>query len=48
VIDSAASPEGVHVDRDAYDDLPDGVLVVDPSGVILVANPAAGRVSGAP
>jgi PAS domain S-box-containing protein len=34
------------VDRDAYDDLPDGVVVVDPSGVILVANPAAGRVLG--
>jgi PAS domain S-box-containing protein len=36
------------VDRDAYDDLPDGVLVVDPSGVILVANPAAGRILGTP
>jgi PAS domain S-box-containing protein len=46
VIDSVASSEGEHVDRDAYDDLPDGVLIVDPSGVILVANQAAGRLLG--
>jgi PAS domain S-box-containing protein len=34
------------VDRDVYDDLPDGVVVVDPSGAVLVANPAAARILG--
>jgi PAS domain S-box-containing protein len=34
----------VSLDKTAYDDLPDGVLVVDASGSVLVANPAAERI----
>ena len=29
-----------------YDDLPDGVVVVGPAGVVTVANPASGRILG--
>jgi len=32
------------VDTSAYDDLPDGVLVTDGSGTVLLANPAAERI----
>jgi signal transduction histidine kinase len=32
------------VDREAYDDLPDGVLVLDPDGTVQLANPAAARI----
>ena len=32
------------LDKSAYDDLPDGVLVVDPSGAVVVVNPAAERI----
>jgi signal transduction histidine kinase len=32
------------VDKRAYDDLPDGVLVADPSGTVIVVNPAAERI----
>lgn len=31
------------LDKSAYDDLPDGVVVVDPSGAVVVVNPAAER-----
>jgi hypothetical protein len=37
----------VSLDKSAYDDLPDGVLVVDPSGAVVVVNPAAERILGA-
>jgi signal transduction histidine kinase len=33
----------VSLDKSAYDDLPDGVVVVDPSGAVQVVNPAAAR-----
>jgi PAS domain S-box-containing protein len=32
------------VDKQAYDDLPDGVLVLDPGGTVVLANPAAERI----
>ena len=32
------------VDKRAYDDLPDGVLVADSSGAVMVVNPAAERI----
>jgi PAS domain S-box-containing protein len=38
-LDSTAS-----LDKTAYDDLPDGVLVVDPRGTVLLVNPAAERI----
>ena len=34
-------------DKRAYDDLPDGVLVLDPSGAVQLVNPAAQRILGA-
>lgn len=36
------------IDKGAYDELPDGVLVLDPNGSVLVANAAAGRVLSTP
>ena len=36
---------GVH-DKTAYDDLPDGVLVADDTGAVVVLNPAAARMLG--
>jgi signal transduction histidine kinase len=32
------------VDKEAYDDLPDGVVVLDPDGTVVLANPAAARI----
>ena len=32
------------MDKGAYDELPDGVLVADPAGVVLLINPAAARI----
>jgi signal transduction histidine kinase len=32
------------VDKEAYDDLPDGVLVLDPDGTVVLANPAVERI----
>ena len=32
------------MDKQAYDDLPDGVLVLDPGGTVVLANPAAERI----
>ena len=32
------------MDKGAYDELPDGVLVADPTGVVLLVNPAAARI----
>jgi len=37
-------PEEVHVDKAAYDELPDGVLVADAAGRVLLVNPAAERI----
>jgi len=34
----------VDLDKGAYDDLPDGVVVVDPDGTVLLINPAAARI----
>jgi signal transduction histidine kinase len=34
------------VDKQAYDDLPDGVLVLDAGGSVVLANPAAERILG--
>jgi signal transduction histidine kinase len=34
----------VTIDKGAYDDLPDGVLVADASGTVLLVNPAAERI----
>jgi len=34
------------IDKAAYDELPDGVLVVDPAGRIVLVNPAAERLLG--
>jgi hypothetical protein len=34
----------VTLDKSAYDDLPDGVVVTDPTGAVLLANPAAERI----
>ncbi|HUR52347.1 MAG TPA: ATP-binding protein [Mycobacteriales bacterium] len=36
------------MDAAAYDHLPDGVLVLDPSGTVVLANPAAERMLGTP
>lgn len=35
------------IDKHAYDDLPDGVVVVDARGAVLLVNPAAERILGA-
>ncbi len=35
------------LDKTAYDDLPDGVLVADATGTVVLLNPAAARVLGA-
>ena len=35
------------VDKRAYDDLPDGVLVADPNGTVIVVNPGAERILAA-
>ena len=37
-----------HPDKTAYDDLPDGVVVADASGSVVVLNPAAERLLGIP
>jgi len=34
----------VDLDKSAYDDLPDGVVVVDPDGAVQLVNPAAARI----
>jgi signal transduction histidine kinase len=38
----------VTIDKGGYDDLPDGVLVADASGTVLLVNPAAERILAAP
>ncbi len=36
------------LDKNAYDDLPDGVVVADDQGVVTLVNPAAARILGTP
>ncbi len=36
----------LEIDKGVYDELPDGVLVLDASGAVRVANPAAARILG--
>jgi len=38
----------VTIDKGAYDDLPDGVVVADPTGAVVLVNPAAERILAVP